>query len=308
MNIIYSLSKENPQRHIGEYFEIIHFKNKYFLYYSCLNQIKLIISDTLNFNDINPIIVIKDAPGGCFCIIKENDELKMLCGCHNSNKEENEIHIPDLVWPKEKRTILDWKIERKDRKNGMYLLTSNNGIDWKQINNLPVLHCYEKSNTCKLGEIGFDTHPCLIKKNEEYIFFGRLNSSLDERRIYIRKSKDLINWSQPEKINIINENQNNLKKNYYNFVVFEKNNMLYAFTPYFEACGTEARKCQNGCTVLLSSNDAVNWQTINSFLPHNGKYKHRVNCVIKDNEKITLCFRQNCMANNQNLFSMDIKF
>ena len=273
MNVIYSLRNEKPQRHIGEYFEVIHFKNKYFLYYSCLNQIKLIVSDTLNFNNIKPVIAIKDSPGGTFCIIKEYNELKMLCGCHNSNKEENEIDIPDFVWPNSGKTITDWTTERKDRKNGMYLLTSDNGIDWKQIHNLPVLHRYEKSKTCKLGEIAFDTHPNVVKWKDEYIFFGRLNSSLDERRTYIRKSKDLINWSTPEKIKIINENTNNLKKNYYNFVVFEKEDILYAFAPYFEACGTKARKCKNGCTVLLSSTDAINWHIKSSFLPHLGKYK-----------------------------------
>ena len=123
-NNIYSLKNEKAQRHIGEYFEIIHFKDKYFLYYSCLNQIKLIISDNINFNNIKSNIIIENAPGGSFCIIKENNKLFMLCGCHNSNKEKNEINIPDLVWPKEKRTILDWKINRKDRKNGMYLLSS----------------------------------------------------------------------------------------------------------------------------------------------------------------------------------------
>ena len=31
------------------------------------------------------------------------------------------------------------------------------------------------------------------------------NTSLDERRIYLRKSNDLINWSEPQKINIENE-------------------------------------------------------------------------------------------------------
>ena len=140
MNNIFSLKKEKAQRHIGEYFEIIRFKNKYFLYYCCLNKLKLVISNSLNFNDINPMIVIKDSPGGCFTILKEKNQLYMLCGVHNSNKENNEISIPDLVWPKEKRTISDWRIKRNDRKNGMYLLKSLDGIKWEEISELPVLH------------------------------------------------------------------------------------------------------------------------------------------------------------------------
>ena len=124
---------------------------------------------------------------------------------------------------------------------------------------------------------------------------------MDERRIYIRKSKDLLNWSLPERINIINENNNNLKKNYYNFIVFEKNGILYAFTPYFEACGTEARKCYNGKTLLLKSKDALNWEIIHSYFPHSGKYKDRVNCVLIENNITNIFFRENILGNHQNL-------
>jgi len=304
--IIYGLKGGN-HIHYGVYFEIINFNKKYYLFYCDVinSSLKLIISDKLNFNNIQSKIIIENVPGGCFSIIQDNGLLYILCGCHNSNKEKNEINIPDLVWPKEKRTILDWRINRKDRRNGMYLLKSNNGIDWEEINNIPVLHSYISSNSCKLGECCFDTHPCLIKWKKEYIFFGRLNSSLDERRVYIRKSKDLINWSLPEKINIINENNNNLKKNYYNFVVFEKDGYLYAFTPYFEACGTEARKCGNGKTLLLKSKNALNWEIIDSYFPHSGKYKDRVNSVLIENDNIKVFFRENCLNMNQNLISYD---
>ena len=63
--------------------------------------------------------------------------------------------IPNLVWSKKLKTILDWTVEREDRKNGMYLLYSTDGIDWKSKYNLPVLHSYIESPTCKLGEINF---------------------------------------------------------------------------------------------------------------------------------------------------------
>ena len=255
-SVIYNL--KNNHRHIGEYFEIIKYNNFYFLYYSNIDDIYLVKSNNLNFN--KPILKkkITDCSGGNFSIIKEGNILYMLCGSHRSNKEKNEIEIPDLVWPKEKKTILDWNINRGDKKNGEYLLKSNDGINWKQIGNKPVLHSYIKSSSCKLGEVCFDTHPSLIKYKNEYYYYGRLNSSLDERRIYLRKSKDLINWSLPEKIKIKNENNNKLKKNYYNFVVFKKDKILYAFTPYFEACGTEKRVTTNGKTLLLRSKDFWN--------------------------------------------------
>ena len=46
----------------------------------------------------------------------------------------------------------------------------------------------------------------------------------------------------------------NVKNNYYNFVVFHKDNILYAFAPFFQACGTINRKNINGeQTVYLKS-------------------------------------------------------
>ena len=182
----------NNKKHIGEYFEVKLFLNKYFLFHNINNQIKLIISNDLNFNNKPNKIIISNAPGGCFTTIINKNIIYLLVGCHVSNKEKNEIQIPDLVWPEEKRTILNWNITREDRKNGMYLLKSNDGINWVQCSDKPVLHSYIESSSCKLGELCFDTHPCLIYWKNEYYFYGRLNSSLDERRIFIRKSKDLI--------------------------------------------------------------------------------------------------------------------
>ena len=287
---IYNLN--NSQKHIGEYFEIKYFKNKYFLFFACEGKIKLVMSKDLNFIDKKSINVINNAPGGCFSILNNGDKLYMLVGCHISSKEKTDIIIPDLVWPKEKRFVSDYNIKRKDRKNGMYLLESNNGIKWNEMTETPVLHCFMNSLSCKPGEVCFDTHPCLIKKDDEYIYFGRLNSSLDERRVFTTRSKDLINWSEPKKINIINEEKGNFKNNYYNFVVYEKNNVFYAFTPYFKACGTTKRKTWGGCTLLLSSNDLENWTIINKYKEHVGRYKDRVNSVLLEEEKIKVFFRE----------------
>ena len=299
---------KNNQRHIGEYFEIIKYNNYYYLYYCKKNKLYLVKSKNLNFNkfELNRI-VIENCPGGVFTIIVENNIFYMLCGCHNSNKEKDEILIPNLVWSKKKKTILNWNNKRKDRKNGMYLLKSIDGINWEEVIEKPVLHCFIKSYSCRLGEVCFDTHPCLIKFKDEYYYYGRLNSSLDERRIYLRKSKDLINWDLPEKINIKNENNNKLKKNYYNFVVFEKDKILYALTPYFEACGTEKRRCCNGKTLLLKSEDGLNWKIINSFLLHKDKYKDRVNSVLIEDDIIKVFYRENCLFCNQNLISYDLE-
>lgn len=299
---IYNLN--NSHQHDGSYFEIKYFKKSYYLFIAEQQKIKLIISDCLNFEDKKSEVVVNNVPGYSFTIVNNNDKnLYLLVGCHISSKEKTDIEIPDLVWPKEKRLATNYNVNRKDRKNGMYLLESFDGIKWNEISEKPVLHAFMSSTTCKLGEVCYDTHPCLIKKEDEYIYFGRLNSSLDERRVFITKSTDLINWSEPKKITIDNEDNGNFNHNYYNFVVFEKNNIFYALTPYFKACGTEQRKSWDGCTLLLNSNDLENWTIVNKFKKHQGRYKDRVNSVLLEEGKIKVFFRENCSYCNQNLIS-----
>ena len=74
-NVIYSITNESEDHHIGEYFQIVSLGDKYYLYYCCLNTIKLVISNNLCFLNKDPITVITEAPGGCFCIIKEDNRL-----------------------------------------------------------------------------------------------------------------------------------------------------------------------------------------------------------------------------------------
>ena len=230
----------------------------------------------------------------------------MLCGCHLDDNSKYK-KIPNLVWTHKPTYIANPTIYMKNHKNGMYLLESDNGIKWQEISKKPVLHRDIIGENIEFGEIAFDTSPYVIKFKGEYYYYGRLNTSLDERRIYLRKSKDLLNWDIPKKINIMNENNNLLKKNYYNFVVFEFKNVLYALTPYFEACGTTKRQCSNGKTLILKSKDGINWEIIGNFLPHLHKYKHRVNDIVFKNDKIYIFFRENILSLRQNLVSYELQ-
>lgn len=299
--VVYNLNNDRP--HTGEYFQVVKVSDKHHLYYSDIDSIKMVVSDNFVFSD-NPKTVVQNSPGGCFCIVKSG-KLHMLCGAHKS-AGEGEQEIPDLVWPDEKRTISDWRESRRDRKNGMYLLNSTDGAEWTQITNLPVLHSHVSSETVMLGEVGFDTSPSVIKLGEEFVYYGRLNSALDERRIYARKSKDLVRWDEPKKIIINGENPNKLKKNYYNSVVFSYNNCVYMLAPYFEACGTTKRNCQNGRTIILKSSDGLGWDTIGYCLPHSGKYKDRVNSVIVEGGVATLFYREGVISTRQKIVSYDL--
>jgi len=296
---IYSLERERPQRHVGEYFHIIKFREKYLLFYCCDDLIKIVTSDSPSFEDREVSSIIENSPGGCFCPVVMGDKIYILVGRHGSKKGDNEMEFPDFVWPDEKRTITDWRESREDRQNGMYLLSSADGNTWKEESDRPVLHGYESSESVKLGQIGFDTSPFLIQRDDRYFFYGRLNSSLDERQIYVRTSKDLNIWSVPKKIVIENESTGTHKNNYYNPVVFEYQGSLYMFTPYFESCGTTERRSWAGKTILMNSVDGETWKIIGSALPHDGKYKHRVNSVILSGDEKKVFFRENVTLNNQ---------
>ena len=144
---------------------------------------------------------------------------------------------------------------------------------------------------------------------------------MDERRIYLRKSKDLIEWTLPERLNIINENNNDMSKNYYNPVVFKYNKQLYMLTPYFEAIGTGNNATidvhnvsrsslreyvEEAKTLLLKSQDGLSWEIIDSCLPHEEKYKRRVNDICIQDDKVLIFYRENIPQDNQYLSSYEI--
>ena len=78
------------------------------------------------------------------------------------------------------------------------------------------------------------------------------------------------------------------------------------FTPYFEACGTTNRNCHSGQTLLLKSTDGIFWEIVDHCLPHQGKYKDRVNDVYIQNDKLLIFYRENIPQDNQRLVSFSL--
>lgn len=296
---------ERTKRHDGEYFQIIYFKGRYLLYYCIQHVLKITMSDDINNFNKNPLrTIMENVPRSVFCIIKNDEDLLyMLCGCHTTLYEKNEFPFISHAWAGYLNSLLNPYESRKDKKNGMYLFQSRDGFNWELIYDRPVLHSFISSDTVNYGEIGFDTSPYLIKMNDWFYFYGRLNTNIQERQIYMRKSKDLINWSLPEKIIIKNENNTDLKKNYYNIVILNYENELYGFCPYFEASDKE---CKNGKTIIMKSKNGMNWEIIGDCLHHKHKYKHRINDVKKINGKIQLFYRANVLDRNQYFVSYNI--
>lgn len=311
--VIYNLKIFGPLILTAEYFDIIKFKDKYFLYFTYHHKLNLVISKTLNFVSkkvINTIV----CPHSTFSFIVEGNYIYMLCGGQITIKSPNEIKIPTYhILGTKYTTVLPHYVKRNDRRNGVYLLRSTNGIDWESLHDKPVMHLFVESKTCRLGECAYDTRPVLIKHNNEYIYYGRLNTGHHERHIYYRKSHDLINWGPPHKINIFNENKTIIDgktydNNYYNLAIFKYKNLIYAFVPYFEAYKNEQWHFINSKTILMKSENGIDWEIINSYLPIKEKYDNRVCSVFVDKDKINVFFREYILKKNQNLVSYDFNF
>lgn len=314
----FSLSspEDSVKHHVGEYFQVVeHWKNQYSLYYKGVENNKDVVKLAMAGADFEfvspgfadaPKVVVSDCPGGSFSIIKKDDCLYMLCGSNISTGEDRDADIPDLVWNEtKKRSYPDH--HRKDRKNGLYLLKSKNGMDWEEVHSLPVLHCFLHGNGVPFGSVGYDTRPSTIKIGDQYFFYSRLNPSLDERAVFFTTSTDLFGWSSPTRIHITNEPAVDGKNNYYNLVVFPFGDKICAFAPYFEACGTERRQTKNGKTLFLVSDNGFDWEIKGYAFPHNGRYDKRVNSVIEKDDKFLVFFRENLLECGSSISSYEIE-
>ena len=311
--IIFDLKYIGKFHLTAEYFDIIKFKEKYFLYFTQYNVLKVIISDDYDFMNkkVNELIT---CPFSTFSFIVEGNYIYMLCGGQLTIKSPKETKIPiHHVLGAKYTTVLHHNVKRNDRRNGVYLLRSKNGIDWESLHDIPVMHLFVETNTCKLGQCGYNTKPVLIKHNNEYIYYGRLNIGPSERHIYYRKSNDLINWGLPHKLNIINESMTTIdgnlyKNNYYNLAIFKYNGLIYAFVPYFEEYRDYKRRYTNCKTLLMKSENGVDWEIIHSYLPIKERYDIRACSVIIKKDKINVFFREYIKKPNQKLVSYEFKY
>ncbi len=145
--ICFSLTSpsDSVKHHVGEYFQVIENQpDHFFLYYKGVDNGKEVIKLAVSGPDFvfsDPRVIVSDSPGGSFCIVKNKDWFCMLCGSNISTGEDRDVDIPDLVWNEtKKRSYPDH--HRDDRKNGLYLLRSKDGIDWEEISPLPVMHSF----------------------------------------------------------------------------------------------------------------------------------------------------------------------
>jgi hypothetical protein len=273
----------------GHYFDILDVDSKIYFFYTSSGYVKLSINNkNTQFQEgINIVKCLENF----FKVFYDNGFFYLFIGNHLYDKNKVNKKIPDLVFKKSFDVISDVESYSHEHNNGIYIMKSKNGIDWEYLIKKPVIHKFIESKSCPLGSCSFDTHPGVIKFNDIYHFYGRLNTNLDERLVFLIKSKDLIHWSNPIRLNIQN-NECRMRPNYYHLCIFNKGNTLFSFIPYFEACGTNLRRSINGKTILYNSLDGINWYAVGKCLEHRGRYQHRV-CSVLFNKSIKIYYRKN---------------
>lgn len=318
----FSLQNEERNSYIGEYFKIVRYKNKDFIYYNSECNLKVYDSQT---NQVR--IVLRNVVNSGFNMIEKDGLLYLLIGYHNCKKDilrlvnnknmenyldelkKNDKPIMNYVY-NSAENVIDYDLDLKIPINGIYLYKSDDGYIWNKVVLKPIMHRFISSNEIRLGEVNFDTMPGLIKYQDKYLFYGRLNTSRQRREIYLTTSQDLINWSPLNKIKILNPMSNWKMFSYYHLVPFIYKNELYGICHYFETIDDPVKyKYKNCCHLILKAQNLQNWIIQKKFmvqLKMDCPYIDRITNVLVFNNKISLYFRENLKLPHQKFYKINL--
>ena len=307
----FSLLGETYNSYVGEYFKIIRYKGIDFIYYNSIGCLKV-------YDSLSGLrrIILKNVYNSGFCIIEKDNYLYLLCGGQITQKIFSE-HRRDKMADTYFKPVMNHIYQHpemvfKENKelqipiNGVYLYRSSDGINWDRISRSPVLHRLIIGTGIKEGEINHDTMPGLIFFKGKYLYFGRLNTLRQKRELYLTSSLDLLSWSEPKRLHILNPMCNRLRYSYYHLVPFLYQNRLYGIAPYFE-CEDKGNYYifSNCCHVIMSSEDGLQWSIQKKMmLQPNDRcpYKDRISDIVVNRGSIILYFRENLKLVGQKFY------
>lgn len=191
------------------------------------------------------------------------------CRCNKLSYPEKFINDP--VWPGESRNKISWEVSHPCHGNGIYLFKSEDGVNWKQESNKPIIHHGFKYKGLNKGTLGFDGCPKILfdEKTQNFLLYIRGNIKLGVRHILFSKSKDLYNWSDLETIKLPDfdfEHDNYYFPSIYKypdtdyyigFISFFKNKIL-------NKSGSE-REYWNETNKIIFSIDGLNWDNLSDL-------------------------------------------
>lgn len=153
-------------------------------------------------------------------------------------------------------------------KEGLYLLISDNAINWQE----PKLIISRRSslpNECCC----FDSQPCFFYNDSDnlYYLYQRWNSSKGRRRLQLFKSDNIEDWTNTEAMEV----KINIDINIYVAYIFKEKNSFYGIILYYvykpESLKQQFLKKQIKCGLMKSEN-GINFKFINADLIDYIKY------------------------------------
>lgn len=152
----------------------------------------------------------------------------------DSNIPDNEL-IPVGPNIRKCKNIQTATVTNKSRANGLYLYGSNNGTDWKILNNdIPIIGgMHNGFFDMRTGYNEYDSNiPCFYwEKKGMYMLYCRSNISNGKRFIQYASSKDLINWNSFDLLELDPPYEFDFAHNYYSYSFGIYNDHIIAILP-----------------------------------------------------------------------------
>jgi len=226
-------------------------------------------------------------------------------------KDMYELHFSkEYIRGKEFYTDIKYKFDTTKtltHNKGLYLLSSDNGIDWKFVIDDPIITVNSDGFCSSLSwkSTDFDDKPQLIKYKDNWMLYVRANIDKDRRHIQFTKSKDLLNWSKFQMLNI----QFDIEiDNYYHPILFEHKRKLIGFFHYYSN--------EKSCIKIKKSEDGLNWIDIIEIfqeLPFEigedkKKMRSHVCGVYKKDDLIYIYINHNYNSNDIYLYSYIMRY
>jgi len=191
-----------------------------------------------------------------------------LIGCEISGDLEI-VLLQDQVWPEETRLLFKDDFCHPRHANGFYIFKSPDGLRWDLYHDKPVISTFSGIEGFQMAS---DNMPSIFYDHniDEYVAYLRCNIRLGVRHVFYTKSKDLINWDEPQLIKKDPKFDFEHENLYYMAAYPYPNSKKYiAFSPHFKndilTKDGSQRRYYDTKTLVMVSDDRLNWRVVDEI-------------------------------------------
>ena len=172
-------------------------------------------------------------------------------------------------------------------KEGMYLLISDNAIEWQKPKLIIPRHLSLPNECCC-----FDSQPCFFYNESDnlYYLYHRWNSSKGIRKLQLFKSDNIEDWTNTKAIEVKIHDKINIYMGY----IFKEKDIFYGIICYYYYNSSVLKHStlyNNISCGLISSNDGINFSIINDNLLDFNQYGWpMLNSLHKKQDKFYIYF------------------